>query len=459
MRKTGRFTESVKRILEAVDSADIKKLNKIVSSLLMQPDVIGKVGHQVLNNPDSYEDLSPSAEAFNRKYRNVYVRDFSDLNGDRPNPFHLNTRVNEEVYSNDEYFDDEHSRKLAYLKSKGYKVEDSYPFISFGQIMYGALDIPDEIISKVTNQILKDVNLSDPDNGYYLENFEIEMFTNAARTTAFDYAMELGLDKCFELSNQSEMTIRDIDADLDKFNATKMDEAAKLNEFYAPNSPRDKFQRAVLTAKGEVYRKRDELDVQEYRNYSDEIQKQLKLKLNGKIDEPDININRIISCIFSKAHPNIINYADEYNYKAAFPIINRVMASVDKKYPSKLNEASSPLNQDDFAPVEEAVLNALYNGIKSGFGQRDIESILSHEVEFGSDEYMKIIFDILKYEGLSASELKEFQIYFDDAEGMLNSIFDSVDFDKWENSLISYEKATRMMTDQVKKLIKKFKAI
>lgn len=243
MRKVEKFSESIKRILESIDSADMKRLKKIVESLLIQRDVIGKVGQEVLGNPDNYEDLSPSAEAFNKKYRNVYVRDFSELNGYTPNPFYLYTRVNEEVYSNEEYFDDEHSRKLAYLKSKGYKVEDSYPFISFGKIMYGELDIPDEILSKVANQILKDVNLSDPDNGYYLEDFEIQMFTKAAKASAFDYAMELGLDKCFELSNQSEKTIRDIDADLDKFNTTKMDEAAKLNEISALNSPRDKFNR------------------------------------------------------------------------------------------------------------------------------------------------------------------------------------------------------------------------
>lgn len=55
-----------------------------------------------------------------------------------------------------------------------------------------------------------------------------------------------------------------------------------------------------------------------------------------------------------------------------------------------LNEASNgSLTRDDFEHIEDEILNALYNGIKTGFGQRDIESILSHEVEFGSNEYMK----------------------------------------------------------------------
>ncbi|WP_288980591.1 hypothetical protein [uncultured Flavobacterium sp.] len=188
---------------------DENKLKDIVLKTLTNKNVVSLIVRNTLEPASDQGELSTASQKFNSDFKSTYTI-LSGIRGeDCTDNVFLFTRDIDEIYQyeSEEKSSENFEKLYTYLKKDGFLIEDAYPYIFFKKELKCELDIPEQDILEITNQILQKIGLTQPNNGFYLENYEFNNFQQKLKNEI----PFLKLDKFLKLNKEANQFVLEVE--------------------------------------------------------------------------------------------------------------------------------------------------------------------------------------------------------------------------------------------------------
>lgn len=193
-----------------ISLSDKNKLKNIVLKTLTNKNVVSLIVRNTLEPASDQGELSKASQTFNYDFKSTYTIDLSGIRGeDYTDNVFLSTRNIDEIYQyeSEEKSSENFEKLYTYLKKDGFLIEDAYPYILFKKELKCELDIPEQDILEITNQILQKIGLTQPNNGFYLENYEFNNFQQKLKNEI----PFLKLDKFLKLNKEANQFVLEVE--------------------------------------------------------------------------------------------------------------------------------------------------------------------------------------------------------------------------------------------------------